>query len=314
MKRRQRKPTPPRRSTPRQGDYGPPSLGVLEEFTGGSLAKWREAGRNLAHLSAELFFGLEAHRSRFSSELMDAVRAANKGPCSLRGWARLVDYQYTNQPLSMAGSVHGDGGRFNIGASLNPATYTPFPALYAAEDFATAFRERFGLAHDSTAGGLTASDIVLRREQSFTNVALNISIETAIDVGDLASLKPIAEILGKIRMPASIAALARRLRLRVPWLVRTASGLQQQLLLPNWRVNPVQYALPANSQIFGRLCAAAGVHAILYPSARNSGRQCIALLPQNWFESTSYVELVGPCPPQIEVRRLDGTTAEMRVS
>ena len=308
MKRRHARPAPPRRNAPRQFDYGPPPLGALEEFTQGSLAKWREAGRNLEQLSELLFFGLEAHRARFSGELIDAVRAAASGPRSFKGWSRLVDYQYTNQPLSMAGSVKGDGGRFNIGAALNPATYTSFPALYAAEDFGTAFRERFALDQDQSVGGLTASDLALRRHNSFSQVVLDIHVESVIDVGDLPALKTIAGILGRIQMPPGIGRLARQLRLRTPWLVRSPSALQQQLLHPNWRVNPVQYALPANSQIFGRMCVASGVHGILYPSTRHAGRQCIALFPQNWRETSSCVELVGPCPPEVKVARVDGAT------
>jgi RES domain-containing protein len=308
VKRRQRKPAPPRRNAPRRFEYGPPPLGALEEFTQGSLAKWREAGRNLDQLSAELFFSLERHRNRYSGELIDAVRAAASGPRSFSDWSRLVDYQYTNQPLSMAGSLKGDGGRFNIGAALNPATYTPFPALYAAEDFATAFRERFAIEQQQSSGGLTAGELALRRESSFSQVALNINVEAVLDVGDLASLKAVAGILGRIQMPASVGKLARRLGLKAPWLVRSATGLQQQLLHSNWRANPVQYGLPANPQIFGRLCVAAGVQGILYPSTRHAGRQCIALYPQNWNETSCCIELVGPCPPEVAVRRVDGAT------
>lgn len=81
------------------------------------------------------------------------------------------------------------------------------------------------------------------------------------------------------------------------------------LLHANWRTDPVQYGLPSNPQVFGRLCAAAGAHGILYPSARNSGKHCLALFPQNWRGSGSYVELMDPCPAGTTVRRLDGTAA-----
>ena len=78
-----------------------------------------------------------------------------KGPVEFQRWSRLLDYQFSNQPLSREGSVKGDGGRFNIGRTLNPASYTPFPALYVAEDFQTAFRERFGIDRHGGAGGLS---------------------------------------------------------------------------------------------------------------------------------------------------------------
>lgn len=306
MKRRHRKPKPPERKT-LHGEPGLPRLDALEEFTHVSLARWREVGRNLEQLSHALFFGLEAHRLHHSRELIDAIRRSPTGPRQFNGWARLVGYQHTNQPLSTAGSTRGDGGRFNIGGALNPATYTPFPALYVAEDFPTAFRERFGVAQDAK-GSLTAGEMVLRRDSSFTQVALNVSAESVLDVGDLSVLKPIADVLSSMQMPVNVGRLARTLKLKAPTLVRSAVALQRQLLNPDWRVEPVQYEMPSNSQIFGRLCLAAGVHAILYPSARHSERHCIALFPQIWRGSSSFVELVGPCPPEVVTRRLDGTT------
>jgi hypothetical protein len=304
---RRQKPAPPKRKTPQLSDLGLPALGVLEEFTHASLTQWRAAGKNLERFSETLFFDLERHRAQHSDEFVEAIRSSLKGPIEFHGWSRLVDYQFSNQPLSTEGSIKADGGRFNIGRLLNPAAYTPFPALYVAEDFPTAFRERFGIDKTSNVGGLTATDLALRRETSFSNVALNIRLETLIDIGDVDSLKATTEILRRFQMPKSISVHARRLRMKVPGLVRTPTGLQRQLLSPNWRVEPTQYDLPSNSQIFGRLCVAAGTHAILYPSARDSSKRCLALYPQNWKRSSSFIELAGAIPPEVLVRRLDGS-------
>jgi hypothetical protein len=132
-------------------------------------------------------------------------------------------------------------------------------------------------------------------------------LETLIDIGELEALKATTDILRRFQMPKSISVHARRLRMKVPGLIRTPTGLQRQLLSPNWRVEPTQYDLPSNSQIFGRLCAAAGVHAILYPSVRDSSRRCLALFPQNWKGTSSFIELAGAVPPEVLVRRLDGS-------
>jgi hypothetical protein len=70
---------------------------------------------------------------------------------------------------------------------------------------------------------------------------------------------------------------------------------------------PTQFDLPSNSQIFGRLVGAAGVHAILYPSARNSTHRCLALYPRNWGGSVSFIELADATPAGVQVSRLDGT-------
>lgn len=289
---------------PQAEDQALPSLGVLEEFSRASLAKWRAAGRDLRRFSRLLFFDLERHRASHSDDLLDAIRSSARGPFEFRQWARLVDYQFTNEPLSIAGSIKRDGGRFNIGSALNPATYTPFPALYLAEDFETAFRERFGIERSASRNGLTAEELALRRANSFSSVVVSGLVETVIDIGDLDSLQATAQVLRQFQMPHSVARLARSLRLKPPGLVRTASGLQRQLLNPNWRVEPAQYDLPSNSQIFGRLCLAAGVDAILYPSTKNGEKRCLALFPQNWRPLSSYIEVDGPHPPETNPIRI----------
>lgn len=123
------------------------------------------------------------------------------------------------------------------------------------------------------------------------------------------SLQSTAKILARFKMPRSIASLGRVLHLKPPGLVRTAIGLQRQLLHPYWRAEPAQHELPSNSQIFGRLCVAAGVQAILYPSTRNGGKRCIALFTQNWRQSSAYVELDGPVAPEVRAVRIDGSEA-----
>lgn len=215
---------------------GLPPLVFLEEFTQGSLARWRAAGRNLERFSHDLFFALEARRAKYSAELIDAVRSATTKRFESSGWARLVNWQFTNQPLSMAGSVRGDGGRFDVGSALDPATYTPFPALYVAKSTFQLRFERFGIDASSFIRGLTAHEFILRRESSFSHLAVNLWLENVLDVGDLSKLKPVSDILKKIRLPSRIAKAARQLRLRPPALIRTASGLQSQILSPNWRV------------------------------------------------------------------------------
>ena len=71
---------------------------------------------------------------------------------------------------------------------------------------------------------------------------------------------------------------------------------------------PMQYDLPSNSQVFGRIAAAAGVHGILYPSVRVEGRQCLALFPQNWRSSGSYIEVMDPSPAEARLVRIDATS------
>jgi hypothetical protein len=264
---------------------------------------------DLGRLQAALYFGLESARQAHGPALLDALRAGAGGPFNFDGWSRIVDYRYSLAPLSTTGSVKSEGGRFNIGRRLSPGAFTPFPALYLAEDYATAHRERFGQAPDVTTHGLTGAELALRTPGSFTQVRVRGRIDLVLDVGDPAALKPFVDVIRSFQLPATVPSLTRRLALRrAPWLVRSAVALQRQLLHRHWRMLPMQYDLPANCQVFGRLASAAGLHAIRYPSARQEGRQCLALFPQNWGGSACFVEVADAVPREARLVRLDGTT------
>ncbi|MGH8210022.1 MAG: hypothetical protein ACREU6_10590 [Steroidobacteraceae bacterium] len=45
------------------------------------------------------------------------------GTPSFEGWRRIIDYRYSFEPLSIAGSVKGEGGPFNVGAGLSPGAF-----------------------------------------------------------------------------------------------------------------------------------------------------------------------------------------------
>lgn len=309
MARRKHRPhaDPPRAPAPAGPDG--PSLIELERFSRASLHEWLRAADQLGRLQAALYFGLESSRQEQGQALIDALRAGARVGFEFEDWSRIVDYRYTLEPVSVAGSVKGEGGRFNIGALLSPGAFTPFPALYLAEDYATAYRERFGQPPGVKAADLTGAELALRRPGSFTQVRLQGRLDLVLDVRDPAALKPFVEIIKQFALPKTVGPLAHKLRLRrPPGMVRTVAGLQRQLFQANWRVLPMQYDLPANSQVFGRVASAAGLHGILYPSARQEGKQCLALFPQNWRGSGSFVEVADPVPPEARLVRLDATT------
>jgi RES domain-containing protein len=286
-----------------------PSLTQLEQFSQQSLKKWRESAGALTELHTELFFGLELARQRYSTQLLEAVRANLTPGTPFQGWARIIDYRYCLAPLSVAGSLKGDGGRFNIGSGLNPAAFPAFPALYIASDYPTAFRERFGMDPNTSHGGLLSPTLALRSPASFTHVGLRGQIEIVMDISDLRRLHAFAGVLREFTLPDSVRRIARRLNMRAPpTMVRSAAGLQRQLLHRDWRTYPVQFDLPSNSQVFGRIAVAAGVHGILYPSTRQADGRCLALFPQNWKASSSFVEVTDAAPSGARLTRLDGTS------
>jgi RES domain len=303
---------PPKQPNPTRpsGETGDaPSLFELERFNQASLRQWQRQAAALRDLQRALYFDLEPERQRDALPLIDALRSGATSRTGFGAWSRIVDWQWSLTPLSMAGSVSGDGGRFNVGRGLSPETFTPFPALYIAQDFETALVEHFGPRPVKPAVQLDTLELAMRKPESFTHYRLRGSISQILDVDDLAALKPFIDVIKTFKVPARAARIARQLQLKsATWLIRSVSKLRQQLTTPNWRSLSAQFDLPSNSQIFGRLCAAAGICGILYPSARQAGKQCLALFPQNWSGSSSYLEVADPAPEGAIQLRLDGST------
>lgn len=304
---KRRRPRPPTRIAPSSaGDASGPGLVELGRFSHVSLSRWLEAAEKLSRLQTSLYFDLEPARKAQSARLLAALRFAARRRFEFSDWCRIVDYRYSLTPLSVAGSLRV-GGRFNIGSDLEPAAFTPFPALYVAENFETAMREKFGRAPASS--GLAPNELALRKPTSFAQVRLHGIVEGVLDLGDAASLSAFVRVLATFKMPRRVHEVARALGLRVPGMIRTVSTLQRQLLDPNWRMVPMQYDLPSNSQVFARIAVAAGLHGILYRSARTESGQCLALFPQNWRGSESRIEVSDPGPAGAQMTEISGTTA-----
>jgi len=304
-----RRPPPFCNSSSAEGVIDPdlPSLLELERFTTASLHQWVTAATRMEALHRALYFGLETLRQKDGPRLIDAVRSCTHNDYPIDHWSRIVDYRFSLEPLSVAGSLRGDGGRFNIGSALGPSAFTAFPALYCAEDYPTAFLERFGVPPGPGSSGLTGEELALRKPTSFTHISVRGQLENVLDVSDPATLRPIVDIIKEFQIPKSVVQTARKLGLRQsPWLIRSVVTLQRQLLHSNWRMLPAQFDLPSNSQIFGRLVSAAGVHGIVYPSTRDSSHRCVALFPQNWLGSTSFIEVTDALPAGAKAIRIDG--------
>ena len=239
--------------------------------------------------------------------LLASLRVKPAAPLELSGWIRIVDYRYCLMPLSPAGSLRGIGARFNIGADLRASGFNPWPALYLAENFETAFREKFQIAADATISGLTPAELALQLPGGFTVMSIRGRLDSVLDLGDAQAIKPFCDEIARFTMPRKVRELARLLNASQPQLIRNPRLLQKAVLSPKWRAIPTQFDLLAPSQIFGGLAKDSGYEAIVYSSARNHQR-CAVIFPDNLVESESYVELAGDYPPEVEVPRLDRTT------
>ena len=265
--------------------------------------------RDLDELEANLYFALEPERRRLRLQLLDALKLQQSKPLRLHAWVRIVDYQYTNMPLSSAGSLTGFGGRFNAGMDLDAGTLNPWPALYLAEDYETAYREKFQLKSSQTVDGLKAEELALQSGRSHSTVLLQGLMDRAFDMTVPRNLDAVASVLKKIRMPERVKALKKKLMLKSTdiSMIQNGQSLYNAVLLYNWRVQPAQFGLPARSHVLAELVRAAGFEAILYKSTMGPGR-CLAVFPDQ-LSGQAYVELVDKAPPEVRHTRLDDNSA-----
>lgn len=290
----------PRPATPGNDPY------LLDEFSRQDLSTWKRNSALLQEYRVKQFYELESLRELHRDELIKALR--DQGDCreTLAGWTRIVDYKYSLEPLSAKGSLRA-GGRFNIGRDLDAAQLAPFPALYIASDYPTAYAERFGVLESKSE--LAPHELSLRTPGSFTSVSLNGEIGGLFDLRDSSAVKAFAKIIGKFQLNKELRQLARQLGMRGPLLLASTRDLYQDLL-GNWRGMPSQYGLPANSQLFARFLREAGFEGVIYPSTKGSG-SCIALFIEQLVASDSWIEIADDSPAGATARLDASTTTQL---
>jgi hypothetical protein len=303
-----RKQQPPIRP-PTPADQSRPSLLELDRFSAENLNQWRRVSADLDELNDLLYFGIEPQRQRFYGEMMAALQSVAPASLSFTRWARVVTYRYSLNPLSAAGSLTDYGGRFNIGCDVDKAMRAPWPALYIGEDFETAFREKFQLSSDERVDGLAPEELALT--SSFSATYLDGHLEQVFDLDQPGALDALCAVLNKMKLPSEAHKIQRRLKIPASgvFMIRTVKRLRSEALVKNWRVMPVQFGLPAPSQILASLILDAGFEAIRYPSTKGSG-SCIAVFPHKLASDSSYVALSDAPPPEVTHSRLDMNTAD----
>ena len=290
---------------------GPPPTGLheLERFTSADLQRWQQVSRDLDELNASLYFGLEPARRRLRSRLCDALIQAGGVQATLEHWVRVVTYQYSLEPLSCAGSLQSFGGRFNAGHELDDNTLNPWPALYLAENFETAFREKFQLSSADSTLGLSPSELALEHAVSHSTVFVSGKLCNIFDMTTFATLNSVGKIFREIKTPKEATALAKKLKIPNAGSIMIQSGQQLHMALTkqNWRTFPVQFGFPAPSQIMAELIRACGYEGIMYPSSKGHGR-CLAVFPDKLADA-SYIALIGRAASPSTTTRLDINTA-----
>jgi hypothetical protein len=115
-----------------------PVVHVFDVFTEEDIKKGTRFKDEVLLFLWDHYASLLHQRSAASEAITAALAQAAVGPYPFNGWMRVVDYQYTNHPLSAVGSIRSmTGGRFNIG-DIDPIKFAPFPALYHGREIRTA--------------------------------------------------------------------------------------------------------------------------------------------------------------------------------
>jgi hypothetical protein len=200
-----------------------------------------------------------------------------------------------------------------VGTELDPNTLSPWPALYLAENYETAFREKFQIEHTGKVDGLTPEELALEHGISHTTVFLQGNLSRVIDLTQPNALNDIARVFSKIKMPERGRQLKKQLRIPSHALVMAKTGKQILNLVVNhnWRVLPMQFGLPSQSHVLADLIRAAGFEAILYQSTKGPGK-CLAVFPEA-LENGSHIALRDVPPATVKYTRLDGGNADALV-
>ena len=293
-----------RRGKPKIRFRGQSESFVLDQFSQANLQKWNKYSGALDEYHVRLFYHLEGLRESHKDSLVEALRDSSSASKFKDTWCRLVSFRYSDDFLSSRGSLI-NGGRFNIGSDLDSRNFPGFPALYLAEDQNTAYAEFFSAPESDSPGQISGHEFALQSKSSFSLVRLSFEIENVFDLTKAKNLRAFSEIIAKFKMTPELKGLGCAIGLSSSsQLIRNPALLKNDLTSSAWRNYPVQYEIPANSQVFGRLLRDAGYEAVIYPSSKG-GSNCIAVFTENLEGSDSFIELADEAPAGTKHTRLD---------
>jgi hypothetical protein len=276
----------------------------LDRFTDASMQTWNAYARAVRDFHYALYFDLEGQRAARHKEIRSALQSVEAIAVPIDGWCRVTNFKYSMSALSPAGSLTFVGGRFNYGRDIDEARFAPFPALYIAEDFETAYREYYGLPQGEHVAGLRPEELSLENEGSFAALKLAGQVSNVFDL-TTSNLNALIRILSKFTLSSRVQALERNMRKlekparAITQVVRTSRQMIQSIMISSWEAWPVHFDVPANSQVFAAMVVEAGFEAILYPSIQ-SGKRCLAIFTRKLTHSTTRVALHADRPANIE--------------
>ncbi len=287
----------------------PPGELLLEYFSDHELIAWRAKSQDVQAYHYLWFFELEAQRATSQQQLLSALRSVPGVQVDLAGWGRAIQYKYSDRPLSCIGSLKWVGGRFNYGIDIDTSRFTPFPALYLAQDMETGLREMHGLTRENSRAGLTASELNLCAANGVAWIAVSGETHNVFDLTHAQNLKRFADVIATFKLSKTVRQVEKKLGAAPLRLIASAAELRDSFMLESWREFPSMMNTPANSQLFGHLLCLAGFEGVLFSSTR-TGQRNLALFTRQFKNSSSIVRVLNP-PSSVSGWELNASTYKM---
>lgn len=274
---------------------------LLDSVPPRAIKTWIKLHNNMIDYVAGHFAYFAHRRSQVMEELKQSL-LENTISFEFDDMRRIVSHQFSNTPLSSVGSVKSfPGGRFNIGV-IDAERFPQFSALYLAEDTGTAFLEMHGIKPDVLTQGLTANELAVAG--NFSHVVIRGKLLTVLDLTNPESLQQFYTLLKGIELPLYYKKKAAQLKITAMLPVKSLKELRETLFADNWRLMPMQFDVPANSQVLGQIAHSAGIEAILYPSVK-TGKNALAIYTENFRGTEAFIEIKGSVAESVIQRRID---------
>lgn len=277
---------------------------LLEQGRLSDLQVAKRKVRQIIEYHWRYYSELAHQRKAIESEISRVLNETSFSDFYFKSWQRSVKYKYGLHPFCILGSLTDPGGRFNIG-NIDPQNFPVFPALYIACDKDTTLQETLGQV-EAPGSDLRPQDIALTSADSVSIVSVSGRLDKVFDVRKAKNLKRFVDLIKNFKLSKQLIDTAKRIGESLPDLIAKPNILHKNLQEPDWRNWPMRFDIPSASQIFGQLVYFAGIEGILYKS-KLTRRDCLAIYPDNFEKSDSYIEMEDN-PPSSEVpTRIDSS-------
>ena len=256
------------------------------------LVKLKELDDKLFSFWEDFWAFLSREREQRIDDIKDTLYRSRIENVEFKECSRIVSPTYSTHPLCTKGSVVCPGGRFNFG---NISTsLESFHCLYIANDFQTAFAERYLMSKDETIGKghLEPHDLVFQKPDSHIHCRVDVELESVLDISEDQSLEEFVKIISEITPSQELYSRAEKLNLGTLRTVKDVTELKRSIFEENFKQWGIWINQPSNSQWLGHYVRQAGINGIKYPSCKYREGFNIAIYPDTFGNTDSSVKLV----------------------